>query len=188
MDYVFDFPGIYGILGHNGSGKSTLLRIIAGMQSPTVGKCHFRFNGVEIPNEKTYQYISYCAPGMDIIEEMTLKEFLQFHFSFKQPYLSVSIEKIIDILNFKSVQNKMINEFSSGMKQRVKLAQAIFSDTPVLILDEPISNLDDQGVLLYENLLQEYGNNRLVLIASNDEKEYRLSKQTLQIEDFPPVL
>ena len=82
--YQFEQGQAYAILGDNGSGKSTLLRIIAGMLSPSSGKISYNLKNQAIPEDKIYKHISYCAPGMDIIEEMTLIEFLNFHFKFKQ--------------------------------------------------------------------------------------------------------
>lgn len=184
VNFTFERPGIYGILGHNGSGKSTLMRIIGGMQNATVGKCIYRIDGKEILPEKIFSHIAYCAPGMEIIEEMTLKEFLQFHFSFKPLIAGQSVSNIIKLLNFEKVEHRLIHEYSSGMKQRVKLVQAFFADTPVLLLDEPCSNLDEVGVQLYQQLLSEYSRQRLILIASNDEREYVGAKQFLMVKDY----
>lgn len=186
LNYAFEYPGVYGILGQNGSGKSTLLRIIAGMQSATVGQCRYELNKAVVAPERFYRHLSYCAPALSIIEEMTLIEFFRFHFSFKKMMPGMSIEKIIDLLAFEKVQDTFIHDFSSGMKQRVKLAQAFFADTEVLLLDEPCSNLDEKGIRLYEQLLEQYAQNRLVLIASNVEREYQSARNLLSIEEFKP--
>lgn len=186
LNYTFEYPGVYGILGQNGSGKSTLLRIIAGMQTATVGQCRYELNKAAVAPERFYRHLSYCAPALSLIEEMTLLEFFQFHFSFKKLKSGMSIEKIIALLDFQNVQDIFIHDFSSGMKQRVKLAQAFFADTEVLLLDEPCSNLDEKGIQLYEQLLAQYAENRLVLIASNVEREYESAGNLLQIEEFKP--
>ncbi|HET8572470.1 MAG TPA: ABC transporter ATP-binding protein [Edaphocola sp.] len=186
LSYTFEYPGVYGILGQNGSGKSTLLRIIAGMQSATVGQCRYEINRRLIDPERFYRHLSYCAPALSVVEEMTLMEFLHFHFSFKKMLPGISVDKIIELLEFKKVRNTFIHDFSSGMKQRVKLAQAFFADTEVLLLDEPCSNLDEKGIQLYEQLLDQYAPNRLVLIASNMEREYFPARHLLSVEDFKP--
>lgn len=186
LNYTFEYPGVYGILGQNGSGKSTLLRIIAGMQSATVGQCRYEWQQNALAPERFYRHLSYCAPALSLIEEMTLLEFFQFHFSFKKLKPGMSIEKIIALLDFQNVQDTFMHDFSSGMKQRVKLAQAFFADTEVLLLDEPCSNLDERGIQLYEQLLAQYAQNRLVLIASNVEREYQSAGNLLQIEEFKP--
>lgn len=186
INFEFTSSNIYAILGKNGAGKSTLLRIIAGMQNPSTGKCIYRINDKEIASDKIFHYLSYCAPGMEIIEEMTLKEFLRFHFSFKPLSHGLTVKKVIERLQFLDVQNRPLHEFSSGMKQRVKLAQAFFSNTPILLLDEPCSNLDETGIKLYQSFLSEFSPNRLVLIASNNEREFPDVKQILHVENFRP--
>src|ERR1700747_709583 len=82
VNYTFTSPGAYALLGPNGSGKSTLLRIIAGMQAPSLGKVHFHNGDKNISVSEIFSHTSFCAPGMELVEELTLREFLNFHFSF----------------------------------------------------------------------------------------------------------
>jgi ATPase subunit of ABC transporter with duplicated ATPase domains len=180
ISYSFSAPGAYAILGPNGSGKSTLLRIIAGMQSSSKGKVEYA--GTEV--SKLFSHISFTAPGQEIVEELTLHEFLQFHFNFKKPIDNLDIPSIIKMIGLETTANKPIGDYSSGMKQRVKLAQAIFSDTPILLLDEPCTNLDQQGVEQYRSWIEQYSANRLVIVASNDIREYFFCKEHLSIEDY----
>lgn len=180
----FSTPGAYAILGPNGSGKSTLLRVIAGMQSPSKGKVNYELPGKSLAATNIYPYISYCAPGQEIVEELTLREFLEFHFTFKKPVGNLDIQGIIEITGLQKAADKLIGDYSSGMKQRVKLAQAIFSDTPILLLDEPCSNLDQHGVDQYKDWIETYGKNRLVIVASNDVREYYFCREQLVIEDY----
>lgn len=180
----FSAPESYAILGRNGSGKSTLLRIIAGMQSPSVGKVAFELGGIKIESNKVFNHISFCAPSQEIVEELTLVEFLKFHFTFKKIHPELTIEKIINLTGLGDAKNKPIEDYSSGMKQRVKLAQAIFTDTPILMLDEPCTNLDDEGVLQYREWIEKYTNNRLVIIASNDVREYYFCKNQILMQDY----
>ena len=185
INYTFASPGAYALLGPNGSGKSTLLRILAGMQSPSLGKIKFQNpDGGEIAVNEIYSRISFCAPGMEIVEELTLREFLEFHFSFKKTLPGLSIDKIIDLCGLKDAATKPIGDYSSGMKQRVKLAQAIFADTPILLLDEPCTNLDQNGVEQYRDWIETYGKNRMILVASNDAREYFFCGEHLVIEDY----
>ena len=115
---------------------------------------------------------------------MTLTEFLEFHQVFKPFIKGVTIENIIEEVGLAGAANKQIRDFSSGMKQRVKLAQAIFSDTPVLLLDEPCSNLDAAGIELYQQLVKKYGLHRLIIVSSNDVTEYNFCKEVIRISDF----
>ena len=166
-------PGsVTGFLGPNGSGKSTFLQCIAGSLYTTEGKVNFNLNGKALEPEVVYKQLSICAPYLELIEEMTPVEFLSYHASFKPFIKGWNATKIIEEIGLDKAKQKQIRYFSSGMKQRVKLAQAFFSDTPVLLLDEPCTNLDQQGIDLYKHLISSLCNDRLVLISSNDATEY----------------
>lgn len=165
------------ILGNNGSGKSSLLRIIAAMQTATKGSLTYTHHQQNIDPNALYKLLSYAAVGMQLIEEFTLSELLSFHFSFKKSINQLSVEEIISILDMKNVQSKLVGDFSSGMKQRVKLAQAIFTDAPLLLLDEPCSNLDKHGIAQYQKWITTYQNNRTIIVASNDSNEYSFCDQ-----------
>lgn len=184
INFTFTSPGKYALLGANGSGKSTLLRIIAGMQSATVGKLHYAVDGHKVPTDKVFDMVSFAAPGQDIVDEFTFKEFLEFHFIFKKKLPELSIDDIIKLTGLEKDANKPIADYSSGMQQRVKLAQAIFSDTPFLFLDEPCSNLDQKGVEQYTEWIERYTNDRLVIVASNDVREYFFCKEHIEVEDY----
>jgi ABC-type multidrug transport system ATPase subunit len=178
INYTFTAPKAYAILGPNGSGKSTLLRVIACMQVPSQGKVEYSIAKAPITDLNTiYSHIAFCAPGMEIVEDMTLREFLQFHFTFKKPLSGLTIDSIIALTELQHVADKPICDYSSGMKQRVKLAQAIFSDTSVLLLDEPCTNLDQIGIDQYNNWINTYAKNRLLIIASNDPREYECCEE-----------
>ena len=172
----------YAITGHNGSGKSTLLQSIGGALQLSEGKIRFYQNGNAVADEKVYQQISFCAPYLDVIEEMTLTEFLQFHGRFKPFIQALTIPQIIEIVDLQAAAHKQIRVYSSGMKQRVKLAQAILSDTAVVLLDEPCSNLDAKGIALYHSLIQNYCQNRIVIVCSNDEVEYRFCQHKIDMQ------
>ncbi len=184
INYTFTQPGAYAILGPNGCGKSTALRIIAGMQPASMGKVTYQNNEKTIAPTDIFSLVSFCAPGMELVEELTLREFLDFHFSFKRPLPGLSIEKIIALTGLQEAVDKPLADYSSGMKQRVKLAQAICSDTPILLLDEPCTNLDKTGIAQYREWMEQYSKNRLVIIASNDEREYDFCKEHIVIEDY----
>jgi ABC-type multidrug transport system ATPase subunit len=181
----------YAITGPNGSGKSTILQCIAGMMQLSEGTIQYA-NGNpakdgasgQLANEHAYKHVSFCAPYLELIEEMTLVEFLNFHSGFKNFLRGVDAEKIIDLLELREAAGKQIRYYSSGMKQRIKLAQAIFSDTVILLLDEPCSNLDVQGIELYHSLINDYCKERLVIVSSNDEVEYNFTNERINILDY----
>lgn len=182
-DLEFTSGTSYAVTGPNGSGKSTLLQAIGGMLQLSEGTLHF-YNQPAHVLENAYQYLSFCAPYLDVIEEMTLLEFLQFHQHFKNLIAGMQVHDVIMQIGLQAAAQKQIRYYSSGMKQRVKLAQALFSDTPVVLLDEPCTNLDTAGIALYHNLIDSYCKDRLVLVCSNDEVEYRFCTERISILDF----
>lgn len=184
IDYTFEPGETYALLGPNGSGKSTLLRVISGMQSPNKGTIEYTEGNKKTDPEKIFRHISYCAPGLELVEEMSLVEFLKFHFTFKPIIPGNTIGSVIKEMHLENARDKFIHECSSGMKQRIKLAQAFFSDTPILLLDEPCSNLDTEGIALYLEWIRKHSVNRTVLIASNDKREYGHAAHFLFLETY----
>jgi ABC-type multidrug transport system ATPase subunit len=182
VNLVLDQPSSTALLGINGSGKSTLLQLIAGFVLPTKGKLVYTEDTKTIEPDQHYQYISYCAPYLEIIEEMNLTEYLSYHFSFKKPHLSIA--DMISYIGLEHAKHKLIDHYSSGMKQRVKLAQALFADTPIVLLDEPCTNLDSQGIALYQRMITDFCSNKILLVASNDPNEYQVCKNHIQMNQF----
>ena len=184
LSFQFESGNSYAITGSNGSGKSTLLQVLSGSMMVNEGKIDFALNGRNCPVENVYRHVSYCAPYLEVIEEMTLTEFLDFHAGFKPFLPGTDTKLIIQTLGLEKAVNKQIRYYSSGMKQRVKLAQCIFSDSRIMLLDEPCTNLDQAGIDLYHQLIDQYGKNRLIVVSSNDEVEYRFCKAKLQMNDY----
>ena len=186
LDYTFVSGESYAILGHNGSGKSTLMQVLSAYLSASKGKIHFSQNGLAIPVGEVYQWVSYTAPYIDLIDEFTLLELLEFHQKFKPFQNQLDSSGLLAILQLsKQNYNKPLKFFSSGMKQRVKLVLAICAQTPVLLLDEPTITLDRQGVAWYQGLLQKYAlGKRLFIVASNVKEDYQFCSQYLRITDY----
>jgi ABC-type multidrug transport system ATPase subunit len=184
ISYTFNNQDSYAVLGANGSGKSTLLQVLNGSLAPSAGKLSYSLQGQNIEPENIFTYLSLAAPYLELIEEFTLNEVVDFHFKFKSFKPGLDKAALTEILNLQGSQNKMIRYFSSGMKQRLKLALAFCADTPMLMLDEPTSNLDNQGIDWYLNLVEKYSAGRLTIICSNQEHEYSFCKHRLNIADY----
>ncbi len=180
----FDAPTAYAITGPNGSGKSTLLQCIGGMVQLSEGKIAYEQAGKVLPDERAFRELSFCAPYLDVIEEFTLTEFLEFHNQFKPFYPGFDTKGVIEAIGLQAARNKQIRFYSSGMKQRVKLAQALLFHTGIVLLDEPCSNLDAKGIELYHSLIRQYAKDRLVIVCSNDEVEYSFCEQVVSILDY----
>jgi|SRR5665647_121943 len=184
LNFQFEPGKHYAITGPNGSGKSTLLQVISGSTIYNEGIINYHYNDVPVVTEKIFQKLSFAAPYLDLVEEMTLNEFFSFHHRMKGWLPILDSGKIISLLSLEKSAHKQIRYFSSGMKQRVKLAQAIFSDVPVVLLDEPLTNLDDDGISLYLSLIKHYCTNRLVIISSNDKKEYSFCDEVVDMREY----
>jgi ABC-type multidrug transport system ATPase subunit len=185
--YTFTSGKNYAITGPNGSGKSTLLQVIAGATLHNEGTIEYQTtdNGQRTTDEvHHYKSISIAAPYLELIEEMTAKEMLSFHSKFKPLIQSLSIEDMLQIVGLENAVNKQLRYFSSGMKQRLKLAQAFFSNTPVLLLDEPTTNLDADGIALYQSLISNYTKDKLVIVSSNVKEEYGFCEEVIEIGKF----
>ena len=182
FNYEFVSGKTYAITGANGSGKSTLLQVIAGSLTYNEGSIEFSNNNQQATNNELYTQIAIAAPYLELIEEMTALEFLIFHRSFKA--LSVSNAEALNKVQLQNAANKQIRYYSSGMKQRLKLAQAFFSNTPILLLDEPTTNLDADGVTLYHQLINDYTTEKLVIISSNDKQEYDFCDEVIEMGKY----
>ena len=185
VSYTFQTPGTYVIKGANGSGKSTLLKLISSFLTPTEGTLQLELNGQSIEIEKWPEHITYAAPYFELINEMYLTEFLVFYTKFKPLQNGISITKFIEITYLEDSSEKLIKNFSSGMKQRLRLALAWLSESSIILLDEPTSNLDEKGIEWYKDLANTYSKNKLVIVGSNNiEDEYFFCKNTLNIEEL----
>ncbi len=159
------------IQGSNGSGKSTLLQIVSGFVVPTEGTITYTEAGKQIPVEQIFRHFSIASPYLDLIEDFTLAEIIDFNFSFKKMVDGVTPSQLVELIDLIKAKDKQLRYYSSGMKQRVKLALALFADTPILLLDEPTSNLDKKGMDWYRGLVKGHIANRLVIICSNNQPQ-----------------
>lgn len=184
VNYQFIQGESYAILGPNGSGKSTLLQVLAGSLSPSKGTITFSRQGKTIDVEGVYRHLALATPYLELIEEFTLLELLHFHFKFKKIINGWTVQKLIQFLRFESSANKEIRYFSSGMKQRVKLALAFCTDSPIIMLDEPTSNLDSQGFSWYLEMIQKFSKDKLLIVCSNQAHEYDFCDHQLNILDY----
>ncbi len=185
LSYSFQKNSAYAILGSNGSGKSTLLQIVATALMTSKGKVsYYDGNGIIDENE-IYKYISLSAPYMELPEEFTLSEVIDFHLNFKSFYKGIDKDKFIEICYLQKAREKIVRNFSSGMKQRLKLALAILSESEALFLDEPVANLDEKGIEWFGKLVTNYRQNRIIIVCSNNiNSEFFFCQHQLNIEDY----
>jgi ABC-type multidrug transport system ATPase subunit len=185
LDYSFISGQHYALIGNNGSGKSTLLQIIAGYIGLTKGQINWvNTAGENIDSSNIFQHISIAAPYLELVEEFTALEQIDFHQQFKPLQSGLNPVELLEKIGLANAADKQIRNFSSGMKQRLKLALAIFDQAPILLLDEPCSNLDQEGIQTYHQLMQAHAMHKLIIVASNDPQEYQFCSQQLSLSDF----
>lgn len=173
------------LLGPNGSGKSTLLQILSGAVGLTEGDIKFHSENKEVSIDDVFQSMSISAPYLELIEEFTLEEIIHFHFKFKKAKNGLSEGEVLKLSGLESKKDKVFKFFSSGMKQRIKLTLAILSDTPILLLDEPCSNLDSSVVKWYQEMIAQYAMDRTIIVASNNQQdEFAFCDQRISIDSL----
>lgn len=183
FSYRFSGNGTYAVLGSNGSGKSTLVKLLSGLHTPSQGELIYQKDEKIIPAEQVFNHVSLAAPWADVIDDFTLRECISFQFKFRKPIEGTSIHDMIAISGLENSADKFIHQYSSGMKQRVRLLLAFFTQSDLLLLDEPTSNLDAAGKQWYQSLISRYTNNRLIIVASNHlAEEYDFCKEVIELK------
>lgn len=173
------------ILGGNGSGKSTLLQVISGYVLPNAGKVSYLSNNESVDNEIWKDYISLASPYLDLIEDYTLEEIIN-HCAIYKPFINnLKAKEIIELSGLAHAKNKFIKNYSSGMRQRVRLTLAILADAPLLLLDEPVSNLDKAAIDWFKNLVNSYASHKTIIVCSNSIKEeFEFCDKELNVADY----
>jgi ABC-type multidrug transport system ATPase subunit len=185
LSLTISSPQKLAILGPNGSGKSTLLQMLSGHLSPTEGAIQFSIDEKSLDIENVFQHISIATPYLELIEEFSLKEIVDFHFKFKKTVNNLSSDEIIAIMELEKAKDKVFKYFSSGMKQKAKLALAILSDVQIVLLDEPLSNLDAAASAWYRKMVSDYLGKRMVIVCSNHHpEEYDFCEQVMNINEY----
>lgn len=179
FNYQFKIGNSYAITGPNGSGKSTLLQLIAQYTLPNVGTVDI--SGID--SELAYSQLTYAAPYVELIEEYTLQEHLSF--LAKNEYLpsSITIDKFEDFIELRPDRLKLIKNYSSGMRQKIKLGFAMLSERPIILLDEPSTNFDELAKDWFYNRLNNQ-RHKLIIIASNELREIEFCTERILISDF----
>jgi ABC-type multidrug transport system ATPase subunit len=184
LDYTFQPSKIYAVTGPNGSGKSTLLQVLWGQLPQSTGELIYAHSSGEIPIDEIFKHLTIATPYLDLIEEFTLSEHLLFHFKLKRSRNGMKEDEILEKLKLSDARNKHIANFSSGMKQRVKLGLAFFTDADLIFLDEPTTNLDSDTTAWYHYQLKNLPSHCTIFIASNQPDEYPAHAQIINILDF----
>lgn len=185
LQFKFDRAGIYGISGPNGSGKSTLVKIIAGVIGTTKGKVHHKVNGKNISEESLHNHIGFVAPYLVLYEEFSAYENLSLISDIRGLKFDIErVEYLLDKFLLSKRKNDLLKTYSSGMKQRVKFIFALSHSPNLIILDEPTSNLDDEGKNSVYELIKEEGQKNIVIVASNEKSDLQFCSEVIYLEQY----
>lgn len=184
VNLSFELGNSYTFVGPNGSGKSTLLQVLAGVMPHTEGNINYLLDNQAISIDDVFKKIVISAPYLELVEEFTLQESVEFHQKFKPFKDGISPTQLVDLLQLSPHKDKTVKNFSSGMKQRLKLGLAFYSESPIILLDEPTSNLDAEGITWYLGQIEKHTANRLLIICSNQPNEYAFCRNIIDVRDF----
>lgn len=186
IDLSIENNSAIALTGYNGSGKSTFLKIIAGVLKPSKGAISLTINGDKIQNTEIYRHISLVAPYLNVYEEFTSFEILEIMANIRGiDYKKDKSKALLEQLNIIRAANQPINTYSSGMKQRLKFALALQNNPEILFLDEPGTNLDNDGLeIVKEFIVNHVNSGGAAIIASNDKRETDFCNFELRINDY----
>lgn len=172
------------VIGKNGSGKTTLLKILAGLCSPNEGEIKYNLGGKTIKKNQTKKFLSLVAPDLNLYDELTALENLKFlskiqSLNFGEDDL---LKKIYDA-GLKDRENDLVSSFSSGMKQKLKYVFALLNQPKFLLLDEPSSNLDEDGIAYLERTISEQKQKGILVLATNNKEETKYGEKILSLDN-----
>jgi ABC-type multidrug transport system ATPase subunit len=175
----------WAVLGGNGSGKSTFLQTLSGYQGLSEGELIWEHKNTPLRFDEYKNYFSWASPYLELPEELFPEEIIQ-HQAIYKPFLEdLRTETILEILYLNDSAGKRIRYFSSGMKQRLKLGLAILADAPVLLLDEPVSNLDVKAKGWYSEMIRVYAAKKTIIVCSNNiQEEIAFTNKTINIDEI----
>lgn len=176
--------GILGIAGSNGSGKSTLMKCIAGLWRPSKGEVFWKIDDTEIEHQTFKNILGYAAPYINLYDELTCYENLNFLLKFKQvDDIAHRIREALKQTDILDLSGQPYQNLSTGQQQRMRISAALIHQPEVLLFDEPGSNLDKAGHKTVAAIVNKFkASGRLVIVASNDEKELNLCDRIFSIE------
>jgi heme exporter protein A len=188
ISFKLNSSTIFGISGPNGSGKSTLVKIIANIISPSSGKLIHNFNGTEIKPENLHNHIGLVSPYLVLYDEFTAYENLNYFSEIRGiPFNKGRVDDLLNKFLLFNRKEDLVKTYSSGMKQRLKFIFALMHSPQLIILDEPTSNLDDEGKEVVYELVKEEGSNNIVIIASNEKTDLSLCNETIDLKNHKGV-
>jgi heme exporter protein A len=172
-DISLEFSGgLLAVRGPNGSGKSTLLMIAAGLLPPSAGRAEVLRDGQPLAGAARKLATGWCSPELAFYDELTARENIRFFARASGvPLDAGEVSARLAEVALAYAADRAVGAYSSGMRQRLRLAFAFLFDSPVVLLDEPSSNLDDAGRELLARLVERQRRTGIVVLATNDLRD-----------------
>ena len=183
VSFDFSFGNSIAITGRNGSGKSTLIKIIANVLNPTSGTLDIKDDSVIVKKDDYYKYTGFVSPYLNLYDEFTGYENLEITSRIRGDSAE-NINSVLQMVGLYERRNDLLRIYSSGMKQRLKLAFAVLHKPVILLLDEPTSNLDKDGISIVTSIANAQKDNGILIIATNDEYEKSLCTEEININSL----
>lgn len=177
---------IIGIFGPNGSGKTTLLKILAGITMPSIGKVELLINKKKVKEEERKHHQGFVAPYLNLFEEFTPFELISIISKIRGERFDIEkAQNLLDFFGLRDVMHLMIKGFSSGMKQRMKYIIALHHSPKIIFLDEPFTNLDEQGIEKVKEVISSVQReNKIIFIATNDSREREICTRAIDLKNY----
>jgi heme exporter protein A len=185
INYTIRKNTVLGISGNNGSGKSTFMKIVAGVLSPNKGEIVHSLNGIKLVESELFNYIGFVSPYLVLYEEFSAEENLKIFSKIRGiKFNSEYSKELFEKLNLFNRRKEFVKNYSSGMKQRLKYIFALLHQPELLLLDEPTSNLDSEGKEAVYSIIEKFSEDKIVIIASNEEQDLKYCKELIYLENF----
>jgi ABC-2 type transport system ATP-binding protein len=162
--------GLLGLVGPNGAGKTSLMRMIATLLEPTEGTIRWNGQDIRTHGQVLRQVLGYLPQDFGIYPEFTGRQFLRYLAAMKglpRPLINHRVDEVLEVVNLEAVADRKLPTYSSGMKQRIGIAQALLNDPELLIVDEPTAGLDPAERVRFRILLASLTRNRIVLLSTH---------------------
>jgi heme exporter protein A len=183
ISFSIDAPFCLGIIGKNGAGKSTLIKIIAGLLEPNSGKLEYEIGTKRLKAEAAISRIGFLSPYLQLYDEFSALENLIVYDEIRGNKKDLKIyTNLLERVNLYDRRNDYLRTFSSGMKQRLKIAFALSNSPDVLLFDEPTTNLDESGIKIVRDIMDEHKNNGILIVATNDKNDYNLFDDIIKLD------
>ena len=175
--------GLVAVAGRNGSGKTTLLKILAGLARPSSGSVRIERDGRLLTHEERRLAVGWAGPDLALYGELTPLENLRFFRAVAgRDADPASLRRRLASSGLaEEAWGRPVEELSSGMAQRLRIAFALLFDPPVLLLDEPMAGLDRDGRETVQSAIAEARERGAVVVASNDERDFVEPEQRIDL-------